>query len=137
MLTRTFVHQDKCESGRLSLRHHYNDLTTKILKRKLPIEFDSKKATVEDTPIFEPTPSKFGQDGGVSKVKEFIDANVNNTTSTSISQPMSIEIRDEGSLERLARKHKPKIRHASQMHRQARNNEVVGDMKTYHVSLIS
>ena len=73
MLTRTFVHQDKVESGRLSLRHHYNDLTTKILKRKLPIDVDSKtKAKVEDTPIFEPAPSKFGQDGGVNKVREFI-----------------------------------------------------------------
>ena len=99
MLTRTFVHQDKVESGRLSLRHHYNDLTTKILKRKLPIDVDSKtKAKVEDTPIFEPAPSKFGQDGGVNKVREFIDANVASNTSTSISQPLSIDIRDEGSL---------------------------------------
>lgn len=107
-----------------------------MLKRKLPSEVDTqKKAAVDAAPIFEPTPGKFGQDGGVNKVKEFIDACADD--GTSISQPLSIEIRDEGSLQRQTPKHRPKLKTASVRRRPARNEEVVSEMKTYHVSLIS
>lgn len=119
-------------------------MTQKILKRKLPSDKDQldKKQKKEDDNIFVPAPSKFGQDGGVDKVKEFIDQNED--ISISISRPhdtspntISIEIKDEALTPALTKPKTKKFKKPKSMHKPSRESEVVDEMKTYHVSLIS